>query len=185
MSASDLDWDRSHAAFGNLWAGAFSITPTPPTLGGQPRAIERITEMDTPSCPEPQNLLRGVRSNIVQSIRAFRIADLQQAAEATGQHFLYANLAHAQSKQDALDLIAVQFHFPAHFGKNFDALYDCLTDPLHKAGPQPGFVVVLDQLPIAHKFDKEMREQFLDCFRDAADYWGERKIAFRCFYSFL
>ncbi|WP_312569693.1 barstar family protein [Comamonas sp.] len=141
--------------------------------------------MDTPSCPEPQHLLRGVRSNIVQSIRAFRIADLQQAAQATGQHFLYANLAHAQTKQDALDLIAVQFHFPAHFGKNFDALYDCLTDPLHKAGPQPGFVVVLDQLPIAHKFDKEVREQFLDCFRDAADYWAERKIAFRCFYSFL
>ena len=185
MSALDLDWNRSHPALGNLWVNALSITPTSAVSGGPLRAIERITEMDTPACPEPQNLLRGVRSNIVQSIRAFRIADLQQAAQATGQHFLYANLAHAQTKQDALDLIAVQFHFPAHFVKNFDALYDCLTDPLHKAGPQPGFVVVLDQLPIAHKFDKEVREQFLDCFRDAADYWAERKIAFRCFYSFL
>lgn len=185
MSALDLDGSRSHAVLGNLWAGALSITPSAPAWSGQLRAIERTTEMDTASCPEPQNLLRGVRSNIVQSIRAFRIADLQQAAQATGQHFLYANLAHTQTKQDALDLIAVQFHFPAHFGKNFDALYDCLTDPLHKAGPQPGFVLVLDQLPLAHKFDKEMREQFLDCFRDAADYWAERKIAFRCFYSFL
>lgn len=185
MSALDLDWNRNHTAFGNLWASGLSISHSAPVLSGQLRAIERTTEMDTPSCPEPQNLLRGVRSNIVQSIRAFRIQDLQLAAEATGQHFLYANLAHAQTKQDALDLIAVQFHFPAHFGKNFDALYDCLTDPLHKAGPQPGFVVVLDQLPIAHKFDKEMREQFLECFRDAADYWAERKIAFRCFYSFL
>lgn len=185
MSALDLDWHRNPTAFGNLWAGVLSIPSSAPFLSGQPRAKERITEMDTPSCSEPQNLLRGVRSNIVQSIRAFRIQDLQQAAQATGQHFLYANLAHAQTKQDALDLIAVQFHFPAHFGKNFDALYDCLTDPLHKVGPQPGFVVVLDQLPIAHKFDKEMREQFLECFRDAADYWAERKIAFRCFYSFL
>lgn len=185
MSALDLDWNRSHLALGNLWVSALSITPSAPALCGQLRSIERTPEMDTSFCPEPQNLLRGVRSNIVQSIRAFRITDLQQAAQATGQHFLYANLAHAQTKQDALDLIAVQFHFPAHFGKNFDALYDCLTDPLHKAGPQPGFVVVLDQLPIAHKFDKEVREQFLDCFRDAADYWAERKIAFRCFYSFL
>lgn len=185
MSALDLDWNRSHPALGNLWVSALSITPSAPALCGQLRSIERTPEMDTLFCPEPQNLLRGVRSNIVQSIRAFRISDLQQAAQATGQHFLYANLAHAQTKQDALDLIAVQFHFPAHFGKNFDALYDCLTDPLHKAGPQPGFVVVLDQLPIAHKFDKEVREQFLDCFRDAADYWAERKIAFRCFYSFL
>lgn len=185
MSALDLDWNRSHPALGNLWVSALSITPSAPALCGQLRSIERTPEMDTSFCPEPQNLLRGVRSNIVQSIRAFRISDLQQAAQATGQHFLYANLAHAQTKQDALDLIAVQFHFPAHFGKNFDALYDCLTDPLHKAGPQPGFVVVLEQLPIAHKFDKEVREQFLDCFRDAADYWAERKIAFRCFYSFL
>ncbi|MDA2917827.1 barnase inhibitor, partial [Nitrospinae bacterium AH_259_B05_G02_I21] len=27
--------------------------------------------------------------------------------------------------------------------------------------------------------------QLLDIFRDAADYWGDRKIPFRCFYSFL
>ena len=33
--------------------------------------------------------------------------------------------------------------------------------------------------------DKEIREQLLDVFRDTADFWGERKIAFRCFYSFL
>ena len=185
MSALDVDWSNSPAALGNLWASAFSIPSSVPLAWGQTRSIERPTAMDSTSCPEPQNLLRSVRSNIVQSIRAFRIADLQQAAVATGQHFLYANLAHAQSKQDALDLIAVQFYFPAHFGKNFDALYDCLTDPLHRAGPQPGFVAVLDQLPLAGKFDKEMREQFLECFRDAADYWAERKIAFRCFYSFL
>ena len=134
---------------------------------------------------QDNTLLRGVRPNIVQSIRAYRIQDLQTAALAIGNHFLYANLAHAQSKQDILDLIAQQFMFPAHFGKNFDALYDCMTDPLHKSGPQPGFIVVLEQIPTTPKFDKEAREQLLDIFRDAADYWADRKIAFRCFYSFL
>ena len=185
MSALDLDWNRSHPALGNLWVSALSITPSAPALCGQLRSIERTPEMDTSFCPEPQNLLRGVRSNIVQSIRAFHIPDLQQAAATLGQHFLYANLAHAQNKADILELISTQFHFPAHFGKNFDALYDCLTDPIHKAGPQPGFILVLDQIPTTTKFDKEVREQFLDCFRDAAEYWAERKIAFRCFYSFL
>ncbi|WP_332814824.1 barstar family protein [Ramlibacter sp.] len=129
--------------------------------------------------------LRGVRSNIVQSIRAFRVQDLQDTARSLGQHFLYANLAAAQSKQDVLDLIAQQFMLPAHFGKNFDALYDCMTDPVHKSGPQPGFVVVLEQIPATAKFDKEAREQLLDIFRDTADYWSDRKIPFRCFYSFL
>ncbi len=140
--------------------------------------MERTAEMN-------QQPLKGVRPNIVQSIRAFRVADLQQAAQEAGHHFLYANLAVAQSKQDVLDLIAQQFTFPAHFGKNFDALYDCMTDPLYKSGPQPGFVVVLEQIPAHAKFDKEAREQLLDIFRDAADYWGDRKVPFRCFYSFL
>jgi RNAse (barnase) inhibitor barstar len=147
---------------------------------------EKDAEMDTP-LRQPQNhetTLKGVRSNIVQSIRAFRVQDLQEAASALGQHFLYANLAPAQSKQDVLDMIAAQFTLPTHIGKNFDALYDCMTDPVHKSGPQPGFIVVLEHIPANGKFDKEAREQLLDIFRDTADYWADRKVPFRCFYSF-
>ena len=133
--------------------------------------------MDTP--------LRTVRTNIVQSIRAFRVPDLQEAAQALGHHFLYANLANAQSKQDVLDLIGQQFMLSTPVNKNFDALYDSMTDPVHKSGPQPGFIAVLEHIPANAKFDKEAREQLLDIFRDTADYWGDRKIPFRCFYSFL
>ncbi|KQW38933.1 barnase inhibitor [Rhizobacter sp. Root404] len=129
-------------------------------------------------------LLQTVRPNIVQSIRAFRVEDLMQAAQGAEQHFLYANLTAAQSKQDVLEGIAQAFMFPAHFGKNLDALYDCMTDLVHKSGAQPGFVVVLEQLPDNPRFDREAREQLLDVFRDAADFWAERKIPFRCFYSF-
>lgn len=133
--------------------------------------------MDTP--------LRTVRANIVQSIRAFRVPELQQSAQVLGHHFLYANIANGQSKQDVLDMIGAQFTLPLHYGKNFDALYDCMTDPLHKSGPQPGFIVVLEQIPEHVKFDKEAREQLLDIFREIADYWADRKVPFRCFYSFL
>ncbi len=69
-------------------------------------------------------LLQTVRPNIVQSIRAYRVEDLMQAAQGAEQHFLYANLTSAQSKQDVLEAIAQAFLFPAHFGKNLDALYD-------------------------------------------------------------
>lgn len=129
-------------------------------------------------------LLQTVRPNIVQSIRAYRVGDLMEAAEGAGQHFLYANLSNAQTKQDVLEGIASAFLFPPHFGKNLDALYDCMTDLVHKAGQQPGFVVVLEQLPDNPRFDREAREQLLDVFRDAADFWSERRIPFRCFYSF-
>jgi RNAse (barnase) inhibitor barstar len=128
--------------------------------------------------------LQTVRPNIVQSIRAYSVAELMEAAEQSGQHFLYANCANAQSKQEVLEGIAKAFTFPEHFGKNLDALYDCMTDLVHRAGHQPGFIVVLEQLPDNPRFDRETREQLLDVFRDAADFWAERKVPFRCFYSF-
>jgi RNAse (barnase) inhibitor barstar len=129
-------------------------------------------------------LIQTMRPNIVQAIRAYRVDELLEAAQELNQHFLYAHLAQAQSKQDVLEGIAQAFLFPAHFGKNLDALYDCMTDLVHKSGSQPGFVVVLEQLPDNPRFDREAREQLLDVFRDAADFWAERKVPFRCFYSF-
>lgn len=68
--------------------------------------------MDAPLRKIPDTPLRNVRANIVQSIRAYRVEDLQQAAETLGCHFLYANLAHAQTKADILELLATQFFFP-------------------------------------------------------------------------
>jgi hypothetical protein len=62
--------------------------------------------MDTPLRQDTETPLKGVRTNIVQSIRAFRVNDLQEAAQSLGHHFLFANLSSAQSKQDVLDLIA-------------------------------------------------------------------------------
>jgi len=130
------------------------------------------------------NLFKTVPSNVVQSIRAFRPTDLQAEAAHLGQHFLYAHCAEATSKQQVQALIADAFYFPKNFGKNFGALEECLTNLAHKAGPQPGFLIVLEQLPNTPKFDKEARETLLDVFRDAADFWAEKKIPFRVFYSF-
>ena len=62
--------------------------------------------MQTPLRKDLETPLRGVRPNIVQSIRAFRVQDLQDAATSIGHHFLYANLAHAQTKQ-GLSLIHI------------------------------------------------------------------------------
>ena len=99
---------------------------------------------------------RTMKTNLVQAIRAHSVSELQNAATEAGHHFL----------------------------KNFDALYDCLTDPIHKAGAQNGFVVVLEHIPCNPRFDKEVREQLMDIFRDVSDYWSDRKTPFRCFYSF-
>lgn len=128
-------------------------------------------------------VLSSLAPNLVQSIRAFRINELQAEASSLGQHFLYAYCGDVQSKEAVLGRVATSFCFPSHFGQNFDALYDCLTDLVHKSGPQAGFVVVLEQLPHTPEFDREARETLLDVFRDAADYWAKKGVCFRVFYS--
>lgn len=130
------------------------------------------------------SLLSSVAPNVVQSIRAFRVSELQAEAAGLGQHFLYAYCGDTVSKAKVLERVASSFCFPAHFGHNFDALYDCLTDLVHKAGQQAGFVVVIEQLPNTPEFDREARETLLDVFRDAADFWAKKKVSFRVFYSF-
>jgi len=149
--------------------------------------IELLHRINANISPRPEGemeLLATVPPNAVQSIRAFRVLDLQNEAARLGQHFLYAYCAEALTKQQVLATIAEAFHFPKHFGKNFDALADCITDSVHQSGVQPGFIVVLEQLPNTQKFDKEAREILLDVFRDAAEFWGEKKVPFRVFYSF-
>ncbi len=130
------------------------------------------------------SLLMTVPPNLVQSIRAFRVVELQDEAVRLGQHFLYAHCLAGATKQQVLGIISESFQFPKGVGKNFDALRDTLTDTMFKAGPQSGFLVVLEQLPNTQKFDKEARETLLDVFRDAADYWADKKVPFRVFYSF-
>jgi hypothetical protein len=112
------------------------------------------------------SLLITVPPNLVQSIRAFRVVELQEEAVRLGQHFLYAHCAGALTKQQVCARIGENFHFPKPCSKNF------------------GFIVVIEQLPNTQKFDKEARETLLDVFRDAADYWAEKKVPFRVFYSF-
>lgn len=143
--------------------------------------------MDTPYIGQiegNESLLASVPENLVQSIRAFRVGELQEEAARLGQHFLYAHCIAGATKQQVLGIIAESFLFPKGVGKNFDGLRETLTETMAKAGLQSGFLVVLEQLPNAQKFDKEARETLLDVFRDAADYWADKKVPFRVFYSF-
>lgn len=130
------------------------------------------------------SLLTTVPANLVQSIRAFRVAELRDEAARLGQHFLYAHCLAGATKQQVLGIISESFLFPKGVGKNFDGLRETLTETMHKAGEQTGFLIVLEQLPNTQKFDREARETLLDVFRDAADYWTDKNVPFRVFYSF-
>jgi hypothetical protein len=119
----------------------------------------------------------------VLPLGAYDLAELRRCAERADQRLLHANLAAAKDKAGVMDELARAFSLPKHFGRNLDALYDCVTDmkPPPQAD-QPGFVVILEDLPgaLAGDFD---RDALLDVFRDAADFFFDRDTAFRVFYS--
>jgi hypothetical protein len=58
------------------------------------------------------SLLMSVPPNLVQSIRAFRVAELQEEAARLGQHFLYAHCIAGVTKQQVLGIISEAFSFP-------------------------------------------------------------------------
>ena len=132
-----------------------------------------------------ENALKGVRTNIVQSIRGpsgSRNCRMPRAPWAITSctptwRMPRANRTCWTCSRSSSSCLHIS-------GRTFDALYDCMTDPVHKSGPQPGFIVVLEQIPANAKFDKEAREQLLDIFRDTADYWARTENTVQVFLFF-
>jgi RNAse (barnase) inhibitor barstar len=128
--------------------------------------------------------LESLPPNAVERLADRRPATLRRQAHAAGQHFLHADCSEAGDKAGVLAALARGFALPAHFGSNLDALYDCLTDLEPKSGASaPGLVLVVERLPGPPGFDDDARDALLDVFRDAAETFGERGVAFRTFWS--
>jgi RNAse (barnase) inhibitor barstar len=120
----------------------------------------------------------------VLPLGAYDLDELRKSARRADQRLLHVDLAGAHGKVEVLDRIAAAFELPKHFGRNLDALYDCVTDlrPLPEAD-HPGFVVILENLPGGNAQVGQARDALLDVFRDAADFFFDRETAFRVFYS--
>ncbi len=128
--------------------------------------------------------LSNIAAHAVLPLGAYRAEDLQRSALSTDQLWLECDFSKVNTKAQVLAAIGDSFKFPKHFGKNLDALYDCLTELKPNADAQhPGFVVVLRNLPDSKDFGTEERDSLLDVFRDAADFFYDEDVAFRVFYS--
>jgi hypothetical protein len=108
-------------------------------------------------------------------LAAYDLDELLRNATRSDQAVLRADFDGVHDKSGVMRRLAEGFGLPGHFGGNLDALYDCMTDlkPLPGAD-HPGCVVVLQRLPAG---------ELLDVFRDAADFFFDKGIAFRVFYS--
>ena len=128
--------------------------------------------------------LTSMPAHVVLPLAAYGLEELRKAAERADQRWIHADCSHASTRDEVLDAIAKAAGFPDWFGRNLDALFDCLTDlEPDPSASRPGIVVVLENLPESAAFDSEARHALIDVFRDAADEFYDRGIAFRVFYS--
>jgi RNAse (barnase) inhibitor barstar len=74
-----------------------------------------------------------------------------------------------RSKDSMLKKVATELAFPAHFGRNLDALYDCLTDlPLQKGHK---YAIHLDELERGPAGDA-----IHAAFADAREAWADEGV---------
>ena len=104
---------------------------------------------------------------------------LREAAETLGQAFYRVDLHRARNVPGFIKAMQRDLCFPEGFGKNLDALYDCLTD--FSWQPAPGYVIVLDGIEILRGTPTSLAalNEVLAC---TVDEWNAREIPFRIFY---
>ena len=71
------------------------------------------------------------------------------------------------SRDDMFDDFAERFHFPDHFGRNLDALNDCMGDVGWHADAT-GLVIVLRAFDAFATVDRRTAQIMLDIFADQA-----------------
>lgn len=106
---------------------------------------------------------------------------IENLAVTQGARVIHVNLEACQNQRELLQTIGKALRFPAYFGTNLDALYDCLTDHMvvSMRAEDHGVLIVLHQLSAVPSLDQEQREQLLDAFRDAADFHSELRRIFQ------
>ena len=58
----------------------------------------------------------------------FEVAGVRHTVEHAGWEFAYVDGLHDQTKDEFLSAVGRALSFPDHYGHNFDALADCLSD---------------------------------------------------------
>ena len=104
---------------------------------------------------------------------------LASASAAAHLRYFDVDLSGVDSKLALLDALAKGLSLPAHFGRNWDALADCLEDD-GLAGKH-GVVIRLGHARAyrsAHAQDWKTLEEILD---EAAEFWKERHLPFWVF----
>jgi RNAse (barnase) inhibitor barstar len=106
-------------------------------------------------------------------------AALCSLAGSLGFEAVHIDLAHCGDKTSFLERTAEALAFPAWFGQNWDAFFDCLADLSWR--PARGYVLLLEQADTMRRDAPEALDTALAIMGDAASAWESRGVPFRVF----
>lgn len=112
----------------------------------------------------------------VHAVDARADADYLDAARALDFAAVAIDFAGCTGKDDAIARIAAALGFPAWFGRNWDALADCLGDL--SWWPASGYVLLLDHAGGWRDADPDGFATLLGVLGDAAAAWSAQRIPF-------
>jgi RNAse (barnase) inhibitor barstar len=107
------------------------------------------------------------------------VAGIRALAATLGFDCVQVDLDGCEDKPELLDRVSRALEFPAWFGGNWDALFDCLADLGWR--PAPGYVLVLEHASGLREAQPEVFDTALLLMDDAASAWQERDVPFRVF----
>lgn len=97
------------------------------------------------------------------------VTDLSKLARSKGMAFFHLEGKKIEKKEQFLNHAAVAMKFPSHFGNNWDAFYDCLTD-MDWVESQ-GYVIYFDHTDGFAEHHESQLETVIELFQDAVDFW--------------
>lgn len=83
----------------------------------------------------------------------------------------------APAKEGLMDELARAFAFPAYFGRNWDALLDCLRS-LHDSAPAKGYILAVRGSSAFLSASAQDKEDFADIAGEASGFLKEKYGAF-------
>jgi RNAse (barnase) inhibitor barstar len=113
------------------------------------------------------NLVSAEHSGVRQLIADPK--DIERAAKTAGLFVVRVDLKRLGSKTGFLGRAARALEFPQWFGKNWDALNDCLTDLSWLGGN--GWVIIFENAKGLAERKPQIFQNAVEVFESASDHW--------------
>jgi hypothetical protein len=133
------------------------------------------------SAPEATDAMPGPVAVHVIEMTPAAAAALQALGESLGLDVVRIDLAGCADKAGLLARTAEALAFPAWFGGNWDAFFDCLADLGWRSGA--GHVLVFEHTEDMRRLAPEALDTAVAVLGDAAAAWDRRGLPFRVFLS--